>query len=456
MRMFLISLPAALILSLAARGVQAENHWPQFRGPDSRGVAADNPALPETWSATEHVVWKTDIAGRGWSSPIVWGQQVFLTTVTSEAPLEEQTKGLYLGGERREPPAAVHHWRVLALDLGSGQVVWDREVQAGPPRSPIHLKNTYASETPVTDGERVYAYFGNVGMFCFTLAGEPVWSVPLGPFDMASGWGTGGSPIVHGDRLYVLVDNEGQSFLLALDKHTGQEVWRVDRPEKSSWSTPYVWTNDQRVEIVASGSGMVRSYDLDGRELWSLGEMSRNAIPTPFADGGLLYVAAGHVMNKNKTLAAIRPGATGSITVEEGQTTSPFVAWAQPKASAYQPSPLVYQGRVYVVQDGSFFASFDAATGKPVIARMRIPEGRMFTSSPWAYNGKVFCLNEDGTTFVIKAGDQFELVGTNPLAEDDMCLACPAVAGDKLLIRTAVRLYCVGGTGDTPPGPAGN
>ncbi len=454
-----LRLAIVLSLSLAAHGrlAQAENDWPQFRGPHSRAVVADSPRLPERWNANEGVAWKTDLPGRGWSSPIVWGDRVFLTTVSSDGPSEEQTKGLYLGGERPEPPQGVHHWRVLGLDLGSGKILWDREVHSGPPQTPIHLKNTYASETPVTDGERVYAYFGGVGVFCLTTDGEPVWSLPLEPLNMANGWGSGASPVLHADRLYVLADNETQSFLMAIDKLTGKELWRIDRPEKSGWSTPLVWQNELRTEIIASGSGMVRAYDLDGHELWHLGDMSHNAIPTPLADEGLLYVAAGHVMGKIKTLAAIRPGAEGDITLEPGQSANDFVVWSQPKASAYQPSPVIYQGRVYIVQDGSFFASYDAKTGKPVIARARIPDGRMFTASPWAYNGKVFCLNEDGTTFVIKAGDQFEPLGTNPLAEDDMCLACPAIAGDRLLIRTSARIYSIEGirSADQPSSPAG-
>ncbi|MCP4639417.1 MAG: PQQ-binding-like beta-propeller repeat protein [bacterium] len=436
-------MPILLALLLAVPGVsRAQENWPQFRGPDARGVA-QNDALPDRWSATENVEWKTDIPGRGWSSPVVWGNRVFLTTAINQGKSEEPKKGLYFGGDRSDPPDSVHQWKVICLDLETGAVLWERQVHEGKPATPIHIKNSYASETPTTDGERLYAYFGNIGLYCFDLEGEPVWTKEMEPRAIPYGWGTAASPILHEDRLYIVNDNKDGSYLLALDKLTGDEIWRVPREEKGNWSTPYIWQNEERTEIVTPASGTNRSYDLDGNLLWSLKGMSSITIATPYESDGLLYISSGYVGSKLRPLYAIRPGATGDISLADGETSNEWIAWSNPKAGPYNPSTLLYKGRLYVLYDGGQVACFDASDGTEVFGRKRIPGARHFTASPWAYGDKVFCLNEDGVTFVVNTGDALELLHTNTLAEGDMCMATPAFAGDRLLIRTDIRLYCI-------------
>jgi outer membrane protein assembly factor BamB len=369
---------------------------------------------------------------------------VFVTTAVNSGTSEEPKKGLYMGGERPNAPRPEHVWKLVCLDLSSGKVRWEHVVHRGPPAEPVHLKNSYASETPVTDGERVYVCVGNVGVYCLDFAGREVWSKPLEAHKMRMGWGTAASPVLHGDRLYLVSDNEEQSYLMALDKRTGKELWRVDRDEKSNWSTPYVWDNGQRSEIVTPGSGQVRAYDLEGKLLWWFKGMSGITIATPYADGGLLYVTSGFVGSKARPVYAIRPGASGDISLAPGQTNNSSIAWCQPLAAPYNPSTLVYDGRLYVLHDFGQLSAYNAQTGELLYDRQKLPDGLHFTASPWAYNGRVFCLNEDGITFVIRAGDRFELLHTNKLAEDDMCLATPALAGDRLLIRSAARIYCIG------------
>lgn len=430
------------LLSVCCSSAMAQTNWPQFRGPDSRGIAtSDN--LPDRWSATENVAWKTDLPGRGWSSPIVWGDRVFLTTVINSGKTEEPKKGLYFGGDRPKPADAVHQWKVVCLDLKTGAVRWERLVHEGKPQTPIHIKSSYASETPVTDGERVYGYFGNVGVFCFDLDGQPIWKHEVKPQATRLGWGTAASPVLHRGRLYVVNDNDQESSLLALDAKTGKPVWQVARDEKSNWATPFVWQHAQRTEIVTPGTGKVRSYDLDGKLLWSLKGMSSITIATPYEHKGLLYVSSGYVLDQAKPIYAIRPGASGDITLKSGETSNEFIAWSQPKSASYNPSSLVFNDRLYVLYDMGLVRSFQASDGKALFDLQRLPNGRAFTSSPWAYAGKVFCLNEDGVTFVLKASDQFEVLHTNSLAEDDMCMATPALAGDRLLIRTSARVYCI-------------
>lgn len=441
------------IISMAARADAAQ--WPQFRGPGSRGIA-DHSGLPTSWSDTENVAWKTEIPGRGWSSPVVWNDLVFVTTVVNEGQSEEPRKGLYFGGDRPTPPDSNHEWVVLCLDLSSGKTLWKRTVHRGKPTGSIHLKNSFASETPIVDGERVYCYFGNVGVFCFTLAGEPVWDLEIKSHKTRYGWGTAASPVLHDGVLYIVNDNEEDSYLLALDAETGKQFWKVPRDEKSNWATPYVWENAERTEIVTPGTGQVRSYGLDGQLLWSLKGMSSITIATPYAVDGLLYVSSGYVLDRLKPLYAIRPGAMGDISLPAGETGNEWIVWSRPDIAPYNPTSLIYGQQLYVLYDRGLIASFDAGNGQPLSKLQRIPNGRAFTASPWAYNGRIYCLNEDGVTFVYEAGtsgtpgSELKLLGTNRLADDDMCMATPALAGDRLLIRTSERIYCIRATTDTP------
>ena len=433
---------ALLWFSVVAMGAETIGNWPQFRGPGAMGVA-DNPGLPERWGTNENVAWKVEVAGRGWSSPIVWGNRVFVTTVVSDGETEEPKKGLYFGGERNDIPKGTQHWMVLCLDLGSGRELWRREAYAGPGPNRLHVKNTFASETPVTDGERVYAYFGNVGLFCYDMEGKRLWSTNWPAVKTRNGWGSAGSPVLHRDRIFIVNDNDEKSFAVALDAKTGRQLWRVEREEKSNWATPYVWQNAQRAELITPGTKKVRSYDLDGKLLWELGGMSSIVIPTPFSKFGLLYVCSGYVGDKVRPVFAIKPGASGDISLKTGETTNEFIAWSDRTAAPYNPSPLVYGDYFYVLFDFGFLSCHDARTGKTIYEKQRIrPEGQTaFTASPWAANGKIFALSEDGDTFVFQAGPEYKLLHKNSLEE--MCMATPALAGDRLLIRTLMRVYCL-------------
>ncbi len=419
---------------------QAQENWPQFRGANSEGVAT-NGHLPTTWSTNENVAWKTAVPGQGWSSPVVWGDKIILTSVVKDGDVEPPKKGLYFGGERPTPSTNTHHWMVYAYDWKSGKQVWKRQVYEGLPSTSVHLKNTYASETPVTDGERVYAYFGNLGLYCLDMAGKPVWSNSWGHYKTRYGWGTAASPTIYKEHLYLVNDNEESSFLIALDKKTGKEKWRVERDEKSNWATPYVWKNEKRTEIIVAGSKKVRSYDLDGKVLWELGGMSSIVIPTPFAQSGLLYLASGYVGDKIRPVFAVRPGAIGDISLSDTTTNNPFIAWHDKIGGPYNPSPLVYGDYFYVLFDYGFLNCRDAKTGREIYEKHRInQEGTSgFTASPWAYADKIFCLSEDGDTFVFQAGPEYKMVGKNSLGE--MCMATPAIARDSLIIRTASNLY---------------
>jgi outer membrane protein assembly factor BamB len=428
-------------LALARPAAVPNDRWPQFRGP-SAGVAENDPALPDRWSATNNVLWTIDVPGIGWSSPVVWGDHVFVTSVINTGQAEAPKPGLYFGGER-PASTAPHRWMVHDVDFATGKVRWSKEVRGAVPATPKHLKNSYASETPVTDGERVYVYFGSVGLFVFDMKGAPVWSKPLGPFKTRNGWGTAASPVLHHDRIYIVNDNDEQSFLAAYDKRTGTEIWRVNRDEGTNWATPFVWEHDGRAEIVTSGTGKVRSYDLTGKVLWELKGMSSISIPTPFDRHGLLYISSGYVGDPLRPAYAIRPGATGDISLKAGETSNQYIAWSMPTQAPYNPTPIVYGDYYYTLFDRGFFTCHDAKTGKEIYPRQRIAtDASGFTSSPWAYNGKIFAISEDGDTYVIQAGPEFKVLGKNSLGE--MTLATPAVSRGSLVIRTASKLYRVG------------
>jgi outer membrane protein assembly factor BamB len=419
----------------------AHADWPQFRGPKST-ASADNMKLPDKWSKSENLLWQADIPGGGWSSPIVWGDRVFVTSVVNDkTPMPKP--GLYIQDLIGKTPPGEHQWFVHCLDLNSGKLLWKQEAKKGKPGGPIHLKNTYASETPVTDGERVYAYFGNLGVFCFDFRGKELWSKDLGAFKTRMGWGTAASPVLYKDRLYIVHDNDEKSFLVALDTRTGKEVWRAERDEKSNWATPFVWENAKRIEIVTPGTGKVRSYGLDGKLLWEFSGMSIISIPTPSANPDFLFISSGYVLDITKPVYAIRPGATGDISLKGQDTSNEYVVWCQKTIGPYHPSPLIYDGHVYVLYDRGFIACHDAKTGKEVYGRKRIDAGSdKFTASPLAADGKLYCVSEDGDTFVLRAGPKFEVLARNSL--DEMTLATPALVKNSMLLRTASKLYRIG------------
>jgi outer membrane protein assembly factor BamB len=430
-----------LLLALLLAGVDKVDNWPQFRGPQSMGVVEDA-RLPDKWSDKDNVAWKTEIAGVGWSSPVVWGDRIYVTSVIDTGSLEKPKKGLYFGGER-PPSKDEHRWMVYAVDFKTGKIVWQQEAHKAVPDAPHHLKNTYASETPVTDGERVYVYFGNVGIFTYDRAGKLVWSQPMPANKTRYGWGTAASPVLYKGRLYIVNDNEDHSYVECLDAKTGKSIWKTDREEGTNWATPFIWENEKRTELVTPGTKKNRSYDLDGKLLWEMTGMSSISIPMPFTKFGLLYIASGYVGDQVRPVFAIKPGASGDISLKPDQTSNDYVVWYQKQAGPYNPSPIIYGDYYYTLLDRGFITCHDARTGKLIYDKQRLdPESSAFTSSPWAYNGKLFLQSEDGDTYVVQAGPEYKLLGKNSLG--DMAMATPAISQGSLVIRTASYLYRIG------------
>lgn len=463
-----VKLPRLLssLLALAAITAPApEMTWPGFRGHDMNGLAL-NARLPDRWSVKDNVKWAVPIAGNGWSSPIVWGDTIYVTSAIGTKPFKQPGAGLFgndyvaeltaqgvsdeemmkrVQARDNEMPSESSELRYMlfALDARTGKVKWEREAIRTLPGGGRHRKNTYASETPFTDGERIYASFGqNVGLFCFTMDGTLLWKKQWPPQPIYLDFGTASSPTVHNGRVYLVHDNEKSSYITALDAKTGAEIWTTARPGggqlNSSWMTPYMWTNPSRSEIVTTRQGMVISYDLDGKELWRLGGM---AMPTAsaFSSGGLLYVGTGSQGDANRPLMAVKPGASGDITLKPGTTSNDFVVWMQPRVAGYTPSALVHAGKAYAVHDTGILNVLDAATGKPIYRARVGGGGYTFSASPVAFGSRVLFIAEDGVSFVLESGNEYKEVAKNDLGE--LSLASPAIAGDALYIRTQSKLY---------------
>jgi outer membrane protein assembly factor BamB len=463
----------SLFLSAAAGVLPAPPapDWPGFRGPGMAGLAVDA-SLPERWSATDGVRWSAAVPGQGWSSPIVGNGTVFVTSAISSRPFKKPSPGIYGNdyiAERRaqglsnaevtrrlrardnelpEESDAIRYM-VYAFDARTGAVKWEREAHTGLPFGGRHRKNTYASETPFTDGERLYVSFGlNVGVFCYSLEGTLLWKRTWPPQAIYLDFGTGSSPVAHDGRVYLLQDSERASFLTALDARTGADIWRVARTEKStfnrtsSWSTPLVWKNSIRTEIVTTGHGFIQSYDLDGKELWRVARVSM-PLASPVASGDVLLVGTGaQEGDAARPFFAINAGARGDITLSGDAVSSAAVRWMHPRASGYTPSALVHQGRVYLVHDGGTMLVLSADTGKEIYRARVGGVGHTFSASPIATANRIYFPDEEGVTIVLEAGDSYKEIARNDLGE--MMLASPAVAGNALFLRTETTLYRIG------------
>lgn len=441
--------------------------WPGFRGHEMSGIAPDA-KIPETWDTKRNVKWVASLAGNGWSSPIVWNDTVYVTSAVGTKPFKQPSTGLYgndyiaelqaqgVKGEElmkkiqerdNEMPSEASELRYVlyALDAETGKVKWEREAVKMTPNAGRHRKNTYASETPFTDGERIYASFGqNVGLFVFSMDGKPLWQKRWPTQQIYLDFGTASSPVVHDGRVYLLHDSEELSYITALDAKTGDEIWRTERPNtglpKSSWMTPFVWKNAHRTEIVTTGHSMVISYDLDGKELWRIGGMS---MPTasPLSADGLLYVGTGSQGDANRPFMAVKPGASGDISLK-GATSNEYVVWMQPRVAGYTPSAIVHAGKAYLVHDTGILTVLDAKTGERIY-RVRVGGGgHTFSASPVAAGQRVYFLTEDGVTFVLDTGNTYKEVAKNDLGE--MTLASPAIAANAIYIRTQSKLYKIG------------
>jgi outer membrane protein assembly factor BamB len=426
----------------------ARGSWPSFRGPAASGVA-DGQNLPDRWDVKtgENVLWRTPIPGLAHSSPVVWGNRVFVTSAVSSDPKATFRPGLYGDGDASQDRSP-HRWTIYALDKRTGKILWERTAHQGVPLEKRHVKSTYANSTPATDGRVVVAWFGSQGVHAYDVTGRFLWKVDLGRLNLGAydiptyEWGPASSPVIWNNLVFLQCDTQDDSFLLALDAATGKTVWKTERDEIPSWGTPTVADTSAGPVLVTNASNFIRGYDpRTGKELWRLGRSSKITAPTPVFAEDLFVVASGR--GPERPIFVVRAAAArGDLTLPEGQTNGGAVVWSKTGRGSYMPTPLVYRGVLYVLNNNGLFDAYDLRTGDELY-RQRLPTvGSGFSASPVASDGKLYLPNEDGEILVVAAGREFKHVATNSMGE--LLMATPAISDGVMYVRSAASLFAVG------------
>ena len=436
----------ALALYVMFASVTDAQNWPSFRGQNGAGNGdGNNP--PTAWDTEKsiHILWKTPIPGLGHSSPIIWGDRVFLTTAVSSATNSQFVHGL------TDTPASAddnskHSFRVYCLNKNTGRVIWEKVVYEGVPKVKRHVKASHANSTPVTDGKHLVVSFGSEGLYCFDLDGKLLWKESLGLLDggWSSGpdfhWGFGSSPVIYKHLAIVQCDTQNQSFVAAFNLANGKRVWQTPRNEDSSWSTPTIYEGKYGAELITSGTKYYRGYDpLTGKELWRMADGADVKIPTPVVANDLYFLGGGG-SNVRRVFYALRVGVKGEIKPAEDSNKS--IAWQSTQIKPHLVTPIVYGDYLYVCTDNGILSQYRAKTGEPTF-RARFGSGGSFSASPVAADGKLYFTSEDGDVFVIKAGSTFELLARNAIGE--VVMATPAIGGKMIVIRGQNHVFGIGG-----------
>lgn len=432
----------------------AEN-YPQFRGAEQNGNSIK--PLPVEWQdidgQSSGVRWKVKTVGEGWSQPIVWGSQVIYTEAVpvdqsqAKATRPERYNGGY-GRDRDDLVNVSYEYRVNCLDRGTGRMIWSRVVKTGKPPLPRHTTNTYATETPATDGERIYAYFGMNGLYCLSMDGDVLWQKDLGVFPMRAGWGTSSSVALHQESLFLQIDNEEQSFAVCLEAKTGAEKWKINRDEKSQYSSPFIWQNSIRTELILGGM-VYRAYDIDSGELlWSMDMDKGRSSATPIAVGDQLFIGnefrnRGGSDDGGGRLYCISPGGQGDLSLADEMMSGPNVRWRMDDSGIQMASPVHCQGYLYFFQRRAGIVTCVRASNGEKVFESRVRGAKSFWSSPWSDGHRVYALDASGNTHIFTPGDELETLAVNPL--DQMSWASPALSDGNLFLRTIDHLYCIDG-----------
>lgn len=433
-----------VLLSLWFAGVIAfAQNWPQFRGPGASGVADGNP-LPVKWDPSD-IRWKTSVPGLAVSSPIVWGEKIFVTTAISSDPAARLRHGLY-GDVEPANDVSKHQWKILCLNKNDGKLLWERTAQEGVPKTKRHPKSSQASCTPVTNGHVVVSNFGSEGLYAWDLNGTLLWKQDLGKlnagwfFDPDYEWGVASSPIIYKDTVVVQADIQKNSFVAAFDLKTGKQLWKTMREEIPSWGTPAVYEGKPHDELITHATNFIRGYDpATGKELWRLSGNSEITTPTPLVAHGLIYVTNGY--RGIQPIYAIRPGASGDITLPKGQTSSESIAWSHTRGGPYTPTPLIMGDLMYILTNQGVLSAYNAKNGERVY-QQRVGNGGSYSASLVGGDGKVYLFSEDGDVYVVKAGPKYELLAHNTVGE--VIMATPAISDGLLVVRTMQSVMAIG------------
>jgi outer membrane protein assembly factor BamB len=420
-------------------------NWPSFRGPDASGVA-DGQHPPLTWDVQNgiNVRWKTPIPGLGHSCPVVWGDRVFVTTAVSGDSDPKVRVGNY-GDVASVNDTSEHRWQIFCLDRDSGKILWNRTAYAGVPKIKRHLKGSQANCTPATDGKRVVACFGSEGLYCYDFAGKLLWQRDLGTLDSSFAidvkyeWGFGSSPILHDDLVILQCDLGKDSFIAAYRLEDGARAWLTQRDEIPSWSTPTIWRNARRIELVTNAAQYARGYDpATGEELWRLDKKSEVTIPTPVIGRDLVFLTSGN--RPIQPIFAIRPGSTGDISLKPNEQHNDQIAWSRMRGGPYMTTPILYGNYLYTCGNGGMVSCYQADTGKEIY-KERLG-GESYTASPIAADQRLYFTSEQGQVRVVKAGPEFQLLAVNEIG--DVCMATPAISNGMLFVRSQHFLFALG------------
>jgi len=412
------------------------DYWPTWRGPSATGAAQKgNPPL--TWSETENIKWKVKLPGQGSSSPVIWGQKIFFQTAvktdvkSSDASSDAQEEPPFHGGKTT---TNVYKFDVVCMDRNTGKIIWQKTARKEMPHEGHHPTGTFASYSPITDGKYVWASFGSWGAHCYDVKGNHKWSRDLGKMKIRNAFGEGASPAIAGDALIVLMDQEGDSFVYALDKMTGKTIWKKSRDEATSWSTPVIVEVEEKLQVIINAANRIRSYDAKtGDVIWKCGGMTKNVVPSPVAGFGKVFCTSGF---RGSSLLAIELGRTGDLTDTDA------IKWRVDEATPYVPSPLLYGDNIYVCSVNKGVVScYEAETGKPNFVKKRLDAIKEIYASPTGAAGRIYFVSRKGKTQVIKNSAKFEVLATNTL--DDKFDASPAIVGDQIFLKGKKNLYCI-------------
>ena len=438
-RVVFLALFGLLIPTLSP--AHAADHWPSWRGANSDGFAPDtNP--PTQWSETENVKWKVPLKVGGQSTPVIWGDRIFILGASSadesvEATRRPNSEEQVRGKGRSQTvgtPSGAYDFKVLCLDRETGKTLWERTAITTVPHAGHHQAGSFSPYSAITDGEKVWASFGSRGLYCFDVEGNPLWSQPLDPMTIKYNFGEGSSPTIAGDAIIVVQDHEGPSTISAFDKTTGKPLWKKDRDEGTSWSSPVAIEVDGAIQVVVNASNRIRSYDAkSGEVIWECGGMTPNVIPTPVVGFGRVYCSSGY---HGSMMKAITLGHTGDLT------DSDAVAWNFDQGTPYVSSPVLAGDRIYQLEDiKPFLSCADAQSGEVLFTRERIPELKQVYASPVATRKNVFIMDRNGNMAVIERSKAFNLVTVNHL--DDGFDASPIIVGDALYLKGNNSFYCI-------------
>ncbi|HET6861718.1 MAG TPA: PQQ-binding-like beta-propeller repeat protein [Pyrinomonadaceae bacterium] len=442
-----INVTTVKTLRSSTKPADSSGSWPSFRGPHASGVV-EGQNLPDEWSPKtgNNILWRTLIPGLAHSSPVVWGNTVFVTSAISSDPKANFRPGLYGDGDASKDHT-VHRWVIYAIDKSTGKISWERVAYQGEPIEKRHIKATYANSTPATDGRIVVAWFGSQGVYAYDVSGTFLWKVDLGRIDLGAydiptfEWGSASSPIIWNDLVILQCDTQTDSFIIALDAKSGKTIWKTKRDEIPSWGTPTIASTSKGVELIANASNFIRGYDpKTGKELWRLGGSSKITAPTPIYADDVLVVASGR--GPERPIFVIKAGAQGDLTLPEGKTSSDAVLWSKTGRGSYMPTPLIYKGVLYVLANNGLFDAYDLKTGEELY-RQRLPlVGSGFSASPVAADGKIYLSNEDGEMLVVSAGPKFAHLATNSMGE--LLMATPAISEGVMYVRSSSSLFAIG------------